>query len=54
MTDIDIYDAYEDLPENDAFEFFDFQRVSYETIAKVLGYDVATDYLNWIRINIKG
>jgi len=53
MTEIDIFDTYEALSENDAFEAFEIHNVSHETIANVLGYDVAADYIAWIRRFIK-
>ena len=53
MNEIEIFDTYHDLSENDAFESFEVHNVSHETIANVLGYDVATDYINWVRKNIK-
>ena len=49
MIDNKIFDTYHDLSENDAFEVFGRHNVSHETIARVLGYDVATDYMVWIR-----
>lgn len=53
MNEIEIYDTYNDCPENDAFESFEANNVSHETIANILGYDVANDYIDWIRKNIK-
>lgn len=53
MSEIEIYDTYEELCENAAFECFEHHNISHETIARILGYDVATDYMKWIRKNIK-
>ena len=53
MTDIEIFDTYEALFENDAFEAFEARNVNHETIVNVLGYDVATAYIAWIKRFIK-
>ncbi len=53
MNEIEIFDTYEELSENDAFEAFEIRNISHDTIARILGYDVATDYMVWIKRNLK-
>ena len=53
MKENEIFDAYEELSEPDAFEAFESRNISHETIVNVLGYDVAIDYMEWIRRNVK-
>lgn len=49
----EIYDTYNDLSENEAFESFESNNIPMSDIIHFLGYDVAADYSEWIRKNIK-
>lgn len=50
MSEIEIYNIYNDLSEDDAFKAFEVNNVPQSDIVHFLGYDVANDYLAWIRV----
>lgn len=53
MNSDEIYQTYNDLSENEAFEAFEVNDVSLQDIVHFLGYDVANEYTDWIRKNQK-
>lgn len=53
MDDKEIFDAYDELSEHEAFEVFNANDVDIDDIALTLGRDVAHCYLKWIYASLK-
>lgn len=53
MGHVEIYETYQDLSQNEAFEVFENNHVEIDDIEGLLGKDVADSYLSWTYMEIK-